>query len=189
MNISELANEKPKKFHLDLDREVTHFDQCESVDSEIKELQDQIDSLEIHTKKKKKINKRSDSIDSFLQGIDKTEREIKRLENRIEKFPVKRPQLDNAPQLLGELKAKVVLERRNNYLIKKENESLRKKIIFKVDVAEEFESLREDYKTLIDSFKRSENIRKKQKKLIFGLKDQLGTRWQSPKKNIKSKIL
>ena len=190
MKISELSNSKSKNFHLDLDKNLSKPDSdSESIESELKSLQEQITSLENRSDSRntqRVTNRRSGSIDSFLRSVDNTEKEIRKLEGRISKSPVKK-NMNNNYQLLGDLKSRLVMERQNNYSMRMENEKLQKKIIFKVDLAEELTSLQDDYQTLIDSYKRSENIRKKQKKLITNLKHQLFAKNQHSKKGMKVK--
>ena len=190
MKISELSKSKSNNFHLNLDANLPKLgNDCESVESELKSLQEQITSLENRSDSRdisKVASRRSDSIDSFLRSVDKTEKEIKKLEGRISKSPVKK-NLNINPQLLGDLKSRLIIERQSNYSMKMDNEKLKKKMIFKVNLAEELTLLQEDYQTLIDSYKRSENIRKKQKKLIVNLKNKLFAKNQHSKKGMKVK--
>ena len=190
MKISELSKSKSNNYHLNLDANLPKLgNDCESVESELKSLQEQITSLENRSDSRdlsKVASRRRDSIDSFLRSVDKTEKEIKKLEGRISKSPVKK-NLNINPQLLGDLKSRLIIERQSNYSMKMDNEKLKKKMIFKVNLAEELTLLQEDYQTLIDSYKRSENIRKKQKKLIVNLKNKLFAKNQHSKKGMKVK--
>ena len=118
MKISELSNSKSKNFHLDLDKNLSKPDSdSESIESELKSLQEQITSLENRSDSRntqRVTNRRSGSIDSFLRSVDNTEKEIRKLEGRISKSPVKK-NMNNNYQLLGDLKSRLVMERQNNY--------------------------------------------------------------------------
>ena len=190
MNISELSSTKSKKFHLDLDKELNEIedDNSISIETELQSLQDQINSLEYRASSRVS-NKLSSSHNSsvlvFLKNVDKTEKEIQKIEKTINKTPVKQNNIISL-QTLDEIKARLIAERQNNYLLKKECESLKKKLAFKPNLSEDLSSLQEDYTSLIDSFNRSENIRKKQKKAIRDLKNELLTSEKSLKNKQKS---
>lgn len=177
MSISEGSSMKSKNFHLDLRQNMMRLEDIDSpsIQSSLKSLQNQIDSIEekaSYASSSSRHYKTKSNIDSFLQDVNKAEREISKIESSIRKSPAPKVR-PNSNRLLDELQAKLIQERQSNYLLKQENEKLRKKIQFKKNHTDDLDLLQEDYQNLVDSFRRSENIRNKQKQLILSLKAEL----------------
>jgi hypothetical protein len=185
------SNTRPGNLKIDLAKEIKALEEndLESEGSDVRSLQDQINSLEDRINMKESFSSfklKASHIDQFIKNIDQSEREIKKLEKSINCSPKIKNNSMNS-RLLDDLKAKLISERQKNFLLKKENEKLTKKIFYKADVGQDIVSLQDDYKTLIDSFKRSENIRKKQKKLIQSLKTELITKEKNSSNKLKNK--
>ena len=177
MKISDLSSSKPKKLQLNLDKEAkyTEDNSTKSVKSEFQSLKDKMNYIE------NRRNSQNNPLLLFLKSVDQTEKEIEEIEKSIRRTPIK---LNRSNYLhdLDQLKAKLTIERQNNYLFKKESQNLKRKLEFKPNLSENLISLKNDYNSLMESFKRSENIRKKQKKLIKELKNELiGTKMNKKK--------
>ncbi|OMJ79483.1 hypothetical protein SteCoe_20492 [Stentor coeruleus] len=190
MITSEGSAMKSKNFYLDLEKNMLSLEEIysPSIQSSLKSLQ--IDSIEEKTSYKNSSSrhyKSKSNIDSFLKDIDKAEKEIGKIESSLRKSPVQKPK-PNPNKLLNEIQAKLIQERQSNYLLKQENEKLRKKIQFKKNYTEDLNLLQEDYQNLVDSFRRSENIRNKQKQMVLSLKAELLSLAECPsRKTMKNK--
>ncbi|OMJ76998.1 hypothetical protein SteCoe_23515 [Stentor coeruleus] len=192
MSTSEGSAMKSKNFHLDLGQNMMRLEDIDSpsIQSSLKSLQSQIDLIEekaSYANSSSRRYKTKSNIDSFLKDIDQAEKEIGKIESSIRKSPAPKTR-PNSNRILDELQAKLIQERQSNYLLKQENEKLRKKIQFKKNYTEDLNLLQEDYHNLVDSFRRSENIRNKQKQLVLSLKAELFSLTDLPnKKAMKNK--
>jgi len=74
---------------------------------------------------------------------------------------------------LEELKAKLLLQRKFNFELKKQNAKLNKALAFKQNLSSKLAKLKQNYKDLKNNFMVSEEIRKEYKKVISSLKKQL----------------
>ena len=96
-------------------------------------------------------------IDDLMKSVNRTEKKINSMEKSIKK--ARRVEIDlNSPQLLGELRAELIKERRNNYSLQKENEGLRRKVHYKKNYQHDLNSLQEDYQNLVESFMKAYSV-------------------------------
>lgn len=185
-------NSKSKNIHLDLRDKAMKVEDLESysIKSELKSIHEQIDLLEeklSYGKSSSQFSSSMNNISDFLKHIDRTEKKIEIIESTMKKTPASKIQ-PRLSKLLDYIQASLIQERQNNYLLRQENEKLKKKLRYKKNYTKDLNTLREDYESLIESIKRSQNIRAKQKKLISSLKTKIPSQENSPKsKTIKYK--
>lgn len=185
-------NSKSKNIHLDLRDKAMKVEDLESysIKSELKSIHEQIDLLEeklSYGKSSSQFSSSMNNISDFLKHIDRTEKQIEIIESTMKKAHASKIQ-PRLSKLLDYIQASLIQERQNNYLLRQENEKLKKKLRYKKNYTKDLNTLREDYESLIESIKRSQNIRAKQKKLISSLKTKIPSQENSPKsKTIKYK--
>ena len=111
----------------------------------------------------------SPSAERLFLEIEKSEKELERIERSTSKSPDRRsPSLHSSE--ISRLKSELAEERRRALALQHENEQLKQRLAQRDDLQLKLTQLQEDYNALSVSFDKSEVIRRKQKDLIEQLK-------------------
>lgn len=114
---------------------------------------------------------KNSTIDYFLKDIERSEKEISRIQIGLNQSKPKVEAKHENEQVALDL----IVLRRQNFELNREREALTKKVSYKTDYLARYMSMQEDFQSLRQSYEKSEAIREKQREFIEQLKGELKT--------------